>query len=111
MILPGFVEQEGCIVVDFLTSETAVRSWRQVRGDNKAAIESGVNRLILWDWFDPDDAIEERALLDMAERIAIAWKQCASNAFPGRTFRSWVNHDYGPTVVLCTTDGDQEATR
>ena len=111
MIFPAFTVKDGCILVDRLTSDGTFAQWRDLHGGEHSLIESSINRLILWDRFDSGVGIEERAIEDMAEKIAFSWKACASAMFPHRTFDTWVADDYGPTVVLCTTDGDQEATR
>lgn len=104
MVFPKFTVKDGCILVDCLTSDESFQQWRDHLGGDHALIESSINRLVLWNWFDGDVGLEERAVEDMAEKIAFSWKACAGVAFPGRRFETWVTDDYGPTVVLCTTD-------
>jgi len=104
MMLPQFLEKEDCILVKFLTSDANFSQWKKLAKGDRISIESSINRLVLWDWFDPQGDIEERALVDLAGRISYVWKLCAEKQYPNRKFLSWVDDHYGPTVVICTDD-------
>jgi hypothetical protein len=104
MLLPKFVEKEGCILVEFLTSDSNFSQWKKLAKGDRVSIESSINRLVLWDWFDPLGEVEERALEDLASRVSNAWRLYAGMQYPDRKFLSWVDDHYGPTVVIRTDE-------
>lgn len=100
VIIPELVEVRGCVILKSRYEPENFEEWWSHQGGDKVAVEGIINRLVLWDMFEAADDYEERALRDLATRIASTWRLHAEQCFPGRRFVTTVTDDYGPTVVM-----------
>lgn len=109
VMVPEFVAVQGCVILKSrYEPENFAEWWSREQGD-VTAVERALNHLHLWDLFEPADAAEERAVHELAERIASTWQWHAERCFPGRRFVASVTDDYGPTVVMVSASGDSMA--
>jgi len=100
LMAPDLVIERGCVILkDRYNPENFEQWWSSEAGDT-AAIERALNHLHLWDIFEPEGEVEERALEALATRIARSWKLHAAQQFPDRSFQTAVTDEYGPTVVM-----------
>lgn len=100
LMFPEFIEVRGCVIVrEVYNPETFEQWWRRSNCDPRT-VEHNVNRLTLWDWWEPDGAQEEAALEFVATRIAISWKVHATLRFPHISWETYVDDVYGPVVAL-----------
>lgn len=100
LMAPRLVEVEGCVIIAALYEPANLAQWLESEVGDVAAVEQTINRLHLWDTFDPNGEIEERALAHLARLIAVSWELHGQRAFPDRHLIGRVADDYGPTVVL-----------
>lgn len=109
VMLPELVMVQGCVILKSrYAAETFADWWTREQGDVQA-VQRALNRLHLWDLFEPADAAEERALHELGERIASTWQWHAERCFPSQRFVASVTDDYGPTVVLVSASGGAPA--
>ncbi|GAA2445434.1 hypothetical protein [Agromyces soli] len=105
LMTPEFVAVRGCVLVKDRFSPERFEEWMTTAHGSTVVVERALNRLYLWDVFETASEAEERALVRLAERMAVSWKLHAMNQFPDREFEAEVTDDYGPTVVLWSTSG------
>ncbi|GIH05596.1 hypothetical protein Rhe02_36630 [Rhizocola hellebori] len=68
-----------------------------------AAVEIMVNRVHLWETFEPKSPAEHVAFVSLAERIGAMWKAKLGGSFPGEEFEVTTADDpigYGPTITF-----------
>lgn len=100
LLAPDLVLERGCVIIkDRYTPENFEQWWSSEAG-NTVSIERALNHLHLWDVFEPECEVEERALGSLATRIARSWVLHAAHEFPDREFQAEVIDDYGSTVVM-----------
>lgn len=100
VMAPDLVVERGCVVLKDRYSPDAFEQWWSSEAGDTAAIERALNHFHLWDILEPQDEVEERALEELAVRIARSWELHAAQQFPDRIFRTTVTDEYGPTVVM-----------
>ncbi|MCM3657294.1 hypothetical protein M3147_08525 [Agromyces mediolanus] len=100
---PEFVAVRGCVLVKDRFSPERFEEWMTTAHGSTVVVERALNRLHLWEVFEADSEAEERALVSLAERMAVSWKLHARNQFPDREFEAEVTDDYGATVALWST--------
>lgn len=108
LMSPGFIEYRGCILLDiaFDAFDTSgVDTWIDHTKGDIQSVESMVNHVHLWDFFNPQSENEDDALVDLAHRMATSWKCSACSQFPEKAFTVEFDdgtNDYGPTLSIHT---------
>ncbi|MBO9521052.1 MAG: hypothetical protein J7518_05895 [Nocardioidaceae bacterium] len=100
LLAPDLVLVRGCVLLRSRYVPENFDTWWSHCEGVAASIEASINRLHLWDLFEPSDDVERRALDAIANRLARSWLAHANLAFPDRKFVTAVTDEYGPTVVL-----------
>ncbi|WP_166852878.1 hypothetical protein [Isoptericola sp. BMS4] len=100
LMLPNFIVVRDCVLIEDKFDAARFDEWMATTGNDRIAVERVTNHLHLWDIFDPDGAVEESALIELAESIAESWRSRGRAMFPDREFHSEVTDEYGPTVVM-----------
>jgi hypothetical protein len=103
LIFPQLIEVRGCVVRAEKYHEQVFNQWCDTFHGDLEQIERITNFQPMRDYFRTEDEIEERALVTLAERVALGWRTIAPIRFPDRRFSVEVNdesEDEGPTVVL-----------
>lgn len=100
LMFPKFIQVRNCIVLRDRHEKENFEQWWTSEGGNSSAVEKALNRLHLWDMFEPSGIAEERGIEALAKHIAIGWKSSAEMQFGDRDFEVEIAHDYGPTVVM-----------
>jgi len=100
IFFPQLIEVRGCILLAHRYQHSNFEDWWTRTAGNRNEIERALNHVHLWDLFEPTGEQEEDALVELARRIAWAWRSWAATLFPKRTFVTAVVDDYGPTVVM-----------
>jgi hypothetical protein len=101
LLHPDWTQLDGCVLRRDVANPKSVRGWLNSDGGSVARTEWVLNHVHLWDELDEADDPHDDALLEQAERIATAWRESLSTAFPSRTFIVEVrapDEDYGPTI-------------
>lgn len=100
LLAPDLVLVRGCVIRRDRYSPANFEQWGSSEAGNTESIERALNHLHLWDVFEPEGKVEERALEVLAVRIARSWELHATQAFPDRDFQADVTDEYGPTIVI-----------
>ncbi|QCX27361.1 hypothetical protein [Nocardioides jishulii] len=100
LLAPDLVLERGCVLLKDRYSPENFEQWWSSEAGSSVSIERAVNHLHLWDLFEPEGEVEERALEILAARIARSWELHAAQSFPDRDFQVDVTDDYGPTIVM-----------
>ena len=111
LLWPDWIEIEGCVLRREVAEAENVRRWLATDDGSVRRTEWALNHLHLYDeveegWDEPQDVLDQR-LLDVAERVAQAWRASLASAFPSRRFTVEVagpDHDHGPTVYAFSAD-------
>jgi hypothetical protein len=109
LLFPHMVLVRNCVILaSRYEPENFERWWASTGGDHNA-VERALNHIHLWDIFEPNGDPEERALEELASRVAETWCLQAQRLFPDRRFVGEVTDEYGPTVVLTTQVNSPQA--
>lgn len=103
---PDLVLERGCVIFKDRYSPENFEQWWSSELGNTVAIERALNHLHLWDIFEPEGEVEERALVELATQLARSWVLHAAQAFPDRQFQTEVTDEYGPTIVMSSEPRD-----
>ena len=113
LLWPRWVELRGCVLREEVADPEGVDRWLAQPEGSVQQTEWVLNHVHLYDvveegWGEPEELFDER-LMDVAERLAAAWRASLREAFPGRAFAVYVAtpaEDHGPTVYALSDDGD-----
>lgn len=100
ILVPDFTLVRGCVIVRSHFSPANFEQWWSSQSGESTSIERAINRIHLWDIFEPAGDQDERALEALAERIATSWTLHAQRQFTDREFHTQVSDDYGPTITI-----------
>ena len=115
---PDWVEVDGCVLRADVADAKNVRRWLSVQGGSVQQVEWALNHVHLYDeveegWEEPPQLLNER-LLEVARRLADAWRASLAAAFPERTFDVEVAtpaEDHGPSVYVVSSNSAAAACR
>lgn len=102
LLFPRMVLVRGCVILASRYEPENFERWWASTGGDHSAVERAINHIHLWDVFEPDNDFEERALEQLAGRVADTWSLQVQRLFPDRRSVGEVTDDYGPTIVLIT---------
>lgn len=105
LMYPPLVLVQGCVLLERSYDPEKFKGWWEHHAGERRLVELSINRLILWDVFDPDSDDDERALELLAERLVPTWRLTVERDFPDRRFDIEISDDYGPTLTLCSAPG------
>lgn len=113
LLWPDWVEIEGCAVRRDVADVQNVRRWLAAEGGSVPRAEWVLNHVHLYDevergWNEPQQLVDQR-LIEVAERLAAAWRASLATAFPSRRFRVEIanpDEDYGPTIYAFSAPPD-----
>ena len=114
LLQPDLVEPRGCVLLQDRFSSAVFDSWWTRLDGDISRIEEVMNHLHFWDLFDDREGreVEERAVAEMAEAIATAWRWHLADRLPHRSFQVLVSRatedGYGPTVTFRSADPTDE---
>lgn len=100
LLLPKFVEHEGCVFLEHKFSLKGFSEWRQRLAD-LTEVESVLNHQHVYDLFAVTDDISEESYIGVANLLAETINLALRACYPERKFNvgvSNIDKDYGPTV-------------
>ena len=111
LLWPEWIEVEGCVVRRDVADVENVRRWLATEGGSVPRTEWALNHVHLYDEVEGDEPQQllDQRLIDVAERLAAAWRASLAEAFPSRRFQVEIaspDEDYGPTIYAFSAPPD-----